>query len=223
MRQLVLASSNPGKLREFRQLLEPLGIEVTPQYELGVPEADEPHETFLENALAKARHASRHTGMPAFADDSGICAEALGGEPGVRSARYADGPPAAPSAGRAGQDRRNNEKLVAALSGHGNHRAHYTCVIALVRHPGDPEPLIAEGRWQGEVIATPRGTAGFGYDPHFLLPELGRTAAELLPEEKNALSHRGKALRQLVELLRAEPGFRIQESGFRDNRNLHRE
>jgi XTP/dITP diphosphohydrolase len=200
MRKLVLASGNPGKLREFRQMLTPLGIEVVPQSELGVPEAEEPHGTFVENALAKARLASRHTGMPAFADDSGICAEALGGEPGVRSARYADGAPGE----RAGQDRRNNEKLVAALDGHSNHRAHYTCVIVLVRHPGDPEPLIAEGRWHGEVIDSPRGTGGFGYDPHFLLPELGRTAAELPPEEKNEVSHRGKAMRRLVEMLRHE-------------------
>ena len=202
MRRLVLASSNPGKLREFRQMLAPLGIEVIPQSELGVPEADEPHGTFVENALAKARLASRHTGLPAFADDSGICADALGGEPGVRSARYADGPPAGAQGERAGQDWRNNEKLVAALRGQANHRAHYYCVIVLVRHPGDPEPLIAEGRWHGEVIATPRGASGFGYDPHFLLPELGRTAAELMPDEKNAVSHRGKALRRLVELLR---------------------
>ena len=202
MRRLVLASSNPGKLREFRQMLAPLGIEVFPQSELGVPEADEPHGTFVENALAKARLASRHSGLPAFADDSGICAEALGGEPGVRSARYADGPPAGAQGERADQDRRNNEKLVAALRGRANHRAHYYCVIVLVRHPDDPEPLIAEGRWHGEVIATPRGAGGFGYDAHFLLPDLGRTAAELMPEEKNAISHRGKALRQLVEMLR---------------------
>jgi XTP/dITP diphosphohydrolase len=200
MRKLVLASGNPGKLREFRQMLAPLGIEVVPQSELGVPEADEPHGTFVENALAKARLASRHTGMPAFADDSGICAEALGGEPGVRSARYADGAPGE----HAGQDRRNNEKLVAALRGRANHRAHYYCVVVLVRHPADPEPLIAEGRWHGEVIDSPRGTGGFGYDPHFLLPELGRTAAELPPEEKNAMSHRGKAMRRLIELLRRE-------------------
>ena len=202
MRRLVLASSNPGKLREFRQMLAPLGIDVVPQTELGVPEADEPHGTFVENALAKARLASRHTGLPAFADDSGICAEALGGEPGVRSARYADGTPAGAQGVRAGQDRRNNEKLVAALRGQASHRAHYYCVIVLVRHPEDPEPLIAEGRWHGEVIATPRGAEGFGYDPHFLLPELGRTAAELMPDEKNAISHRGKALRRLVEMLR---------------------
>jgi XTP/dITP diphosphohydrolase len=202
MRRLVLASSNPGKLREFRQMLAPLGIEVISQSELGGPEAEEPHGTFVENALAKARLASRHTGLPAFADDSGICAEALGGEPGVRSARYADGPPAGAQGERGDPDRRNNEKLVAALRGEASRRAHYYCVIVLVRHPGDPEPLIAEGRWHGEVIATPRGAGGFGYDPHFLLPELGRTAAELMPDEKNAVSHRGKALRRLVEMLR---------------------
>jgi XTP/dITP diphosphohydrolase len=201
MERLVLASSNPGKLREYREMLGPLGIEVIPQSELGVPEAEEPHGTFVENALAKARLASRHAGMPAFADDSGICAEALGGEPGVHSARYADGSPAGAQSAREGQDLRNNEKLVAALRRHANHRAHFYCVIVLVRHPGDPEPLIAEGRWHGEVIDSPRGAGGFGYDPHFLLPELGRTAAELMPEEKNAISHRGQALRRLVEML----------------------
>ena len=209
MRKLVLASGNPGKLREFRQMLAPLGIEVIPQSELGVPEADEPHGTFVENALAKARLASRLAGMPAFADDSGICAEALGGEPGVHSARYADAAPA--QDGRAGQDRRNNEKLVAALRGCASHRAHYTCVIVLVRHPADPEPLIAEGRWHGEFIATPRGANGFGYDAHFLVPALGRTAAELAPEEKNAVSHRGKALAALIARLREDSGFRIED------------
>ncbi len=197
MRRLILASSNPGKLREFRQMLSPLGIEVVPQSELGIADANEPHSTFIENALAKARHASRLSGLPAFADDSGICVAALAGEPGVRSARYADG-----GAGREDQDRRNNEKLVAALKGGKDRRAHYTCVAALVRHAGDPEPLIAEGRWQGEIIAAPRGTGGFGYDPYFLLPELGRTAAELMPDEKNAVSHRGQAMQRLVEMLR---------------------
>jgi XTP/dITP diphosphohydrolase len=155
----------------------------------------------VENARAKARLASRQAGMPAFADDSGICVEALGGEPGVRSARYADGPDADRPEPRAAQDRRNNEKLVAALRGQDNTRAHYYCVIVLVRHAGDPEPLIAEGRWHGQVIASPRGANGFGYDPYFLLPELGRTAAELTPDDKNALSHRGKALRRLVQML----------------------
>jgi XTP/dITP diphosphohydrolase len=197
MRRLVLASSNPGKLREFREMLAPLGIEIVPQGELGVPEAEEPHGTFVENALAKARHASRLSGLPAFADDSGICVAALGGAPGVLSARYAGGS----GGGREGQDARNNGKLIAALAGHADRRAHYTCVIVLARHAGDPEPLIAEGRWQGEVIASPRGANGFGYDPYFLLPGLGRTAAELAPDEKNAISHRGLAMRRLVEML----------------------
>ena len=198
MTRLVLASGNPGKLREFRQMLAPLGIEVVPQTELGIPDGDEPHGTFIENALAKARHASHRSGLPAFADDSGICVGALGGAPGVQSARYAG----ESADSRAGQDRRNNEKLLAELRGKPDRRAHYTCVIVLVRHAGDPEPLIAEGRWRGEVIATPRGTGGFGYDPYFLLPELGRTAAELTPGEKNAISHRGQAMQRMVELLR---------------------
>ena len=198
MRRLILASSNPGKLREFRQMLAPLGIEVVPQSELGIPDAGEPHGTFVENALSKARHACRHSGMPSFADDSGICVDALGGEPGVRSARYAgDG-----TSGREDQDRRNNEKLVAALRGRADRGAHYYCVIVLVRRPEDPQPLIAEGRWRGEVIAAPRGAGGFGYDPHFLLSGLGRTAAELEPDEKNAISHRGQALTRMVEMLR---------------------
>jgi XTP/dITP diphosphohydrolase len=194
VRRLVLASSNPGKLREFRQMLAPLGIEVVPQSDLGIADAGEPHGTFVENALAKARHACRHAGLAAFADDSGICVDALGGDPGVRSARYADG--GAP--GRDDQDRRNNEKLVAALHGRADRGAHYYCVIVLVRRPDDPQPLIAEGRWRGEVIATPRGAGGFGYDPHFLLAGLGRTAAELEPDEKNVISHRGQALARLV-------------------------
>jgi XTP/dITP diphosphohydrolase len=198
VRRLVLASSNPGKLREFRQMLAPLGIEVVAQSELGIPDAGEPHGTFVENALAKARHACRHSGLPSFADDSGICVDALGGEPGVRSARYADGG----EPGREDQDRRNNEKLVTALNGRADRGAHYYCVIVLVRRPGDPQPLIAEGRWRGEVIATPRGAGGFGYDPYFLLTALGRTAAELEPDEKNAISHRGQALARMVEMLR---------------------
>jgi XTP/dITP diphosphohydrolase len=198
MRRLVLASSNPGKLREFRQMLAPLGIEVVPQSELGIADAGEPHGTFVENALAKARHACRHSGLPSFADDSGICVDALDGEPGVRSARYAD----AGSASREDQDQRNNEKLVAELRGRTDRGAHYYCVIVLVRRPDDPQPLIAEGRWRGEVIATPRGAGGFGYDPYFLLTALGRTAAELESDEKNAISHRGQALARMVEMLR---------------------
>ncbi len=199
MRRLVLASNNPGKLREFRQMLAPLGIELVPQSELGIAEAGEPHRSFVENALAKARHASSGSGLPAFSDDSGICVAALGGAPGVQSARYASGPPAA---GREDQDARNNRKLIEALNDKSDRRAHYYCVIVLVRHADDPEPLIAEGRWHGEVIAAPRGAGGFGYDPYFLLPEFGRTAAELMPGEKNAVSHRGRALAQLVAQLR---------------------
>jgi len=195
VKRFVLASSNPGKVREFRELLAPLQLEVVPQGELGIADAEEPHATFLENALAKARHASRHARLPALADDSGICVAVLDGEPGVHSARFAGGPRS---------EARNNEKLVRLLAGQPDRRAHYYCVIVLVRHADDPEPLIAEGRWHGEVVATPRGAGGFGYDPHFLLPDLGRTAAELSPEEKHAVSHRGKALRRLLALLREE-------------------
>lgn len=201
MKRLVVASGNPGKLREFRQMLAPLGIEIVPQADLGILEAEEPHATFVENALAKARHASRSARMPAFADDSGICVRALGGAPGVHSARYA-GPGA--QVGRDAQDERNNRKLLEELAGQGDRRAHYYCVIVLVRHENDPEPLIAEGRWHGLVATSPRGTNGFGYDPYFHLPDYGLTAAELAPDEKNRVSHRGQALRQLVASLRAE-------------------
>jgi XTP/dITP diphosphohydrolase len=193
MKKIVIASNNPGKLREISDLLAPLGLEALPQSEFSIPEADEPHHTFVENALAKARHASRLAGLPALADDSGICAEALGGAPGVYSAHYAGFPRS---------DARNNEKLIADLQGQANRRAHYTCVMVLVRHADDPEPVIAEGRWYGEVVDAPRGGGGFGYDPYFLLPELGRTAAELAAEEKNRISHRGQALRRLLEALR---------------------
>jgi XTP/dITP diphosphohydrolase len=196
VRKLVLASHNAGKLREFRRLLEPLGIVVIAQSELGIAEADEPHPTFVENALAKARHASRHSGLPALADDSGICVAALGGAPGVLSARYAGEPKS---------DARNNARLIADLAGVAMRDAHYTCVLVLVRHPDDPEPLIAEGVWDGVVIDTPRGTGGFGYDPHFLDPKLGLTGAEFPLEQKNEISHRGKAMRLLIERLRA-PG-----------------
>ena len=192
--RLVIASGNPGKLREIGQMLAPLGIDVLPQGDFGVPECPEPYYTFIENCLAKARHASLHTGLPALADDSGICAQALNGAPGVFSARYAGEPKS---------DQRNNEKLVAALADQSDRRAHYYCVMVLVRHAEDPEPLIAEGRWHGEIIATPRGAGGFGYDPYFLVPALGKTGAELSAEEKNSLSHRGQALRELVAKLRA--------------------
>lgn len=199
MKKLVVASGNPHKLREFRELLSGHGFELVPQSELGIAEADEPHATFVENALAKARHASRFSGLPALADDSGICVAVLGGEPGVHSARYAGGGGEAP--GRDAQDRLNNLKLVAALAACHDRRAHFYCVIVLVRHAADPEPLIAEGRWHGEVIDEPRGANGFGYDPHFYVPEFGASAAELAPEVKNGVSHRGQALRELVARL----------------------
>ena len=195
--KLVLASGNPGKLREFRQLCEPLGITIVAQSELGIVEAEEPHCTFVENALAKARHASRASGLPAFADDSGICVAALGGAPGVHSARFAD-----QAGDRASQDARNNAKLIALLEGKADRRAHYTCVIVLVRRADDPEPLITEGRWPGEIIATPRGEGGFGYDPYFFLPALNKTAAQLPAHEKNGISHRGQALAVLAVRLR---------------------
>lgn len=201
MKQLVVASSNPGKLRELSELLAPLGIEIIPQTRLGIADAQEPHFTFVENALVKARHASRQARLPALADDSGICIAALGGEPGVHSARFADEPPGA-GAGREEQDARNNKKLISLLKDKEDRSAHYACVMVLVRHADDPEPVIAEGRWLGEVIDTPRGANGFGYDPYFYLPELGRTVAELDAEQKNALSHRGQALRRLIAKLK---------------------
>jgi XTP/dITP diphosphohydrolase len=199
VKRLVLASSNPGKLAEIRAMLAPLAVEVLAQGELGIAEAGEPHDTFLENALAKARHASRAAGLPALADDSGLCVAALGGEPGVHSACYAgrDGD-------RETRDRRNNEKLLSELARQVDRSAHYACVIVLVRSPQDPEPLIAQGRWHGEIARAPRGANGFGYDPLFLVPGLARTAAELASEDKNRLSHRGIALRALIRRLREE-------------------
>jgi len=192
MSTLVIASGNAGKLREIARILAPLDIQAVPQSEFNVPDCPEPHVTFVENCLAKARHASAHSGLPALADDSGICVEALGGAPGVYSARYAGEPKS---------DQRNNEKLIAALANETNRRAHYTCVMVYVRHPDDPEPVIAEGRWHGEIIDTPRGENGFGYDPYFLVPEFEKTGAELDEDTKNAISHRGQALRELVEKL----------------------
>ncbi|MFM0321475.1 RdgB/HAM1 family non-canonical purine NTP pyrophosphatase [Caballeronia glebae] len=194
--RVVLASNNAGKLREFAALLDAAGIELIAQGELGVPEAPEPHATFVENALAKARHAATLTGLPALADDSGLCVRALNGAPGVYSARYAS------MNGGAKSDAANNARLVADLAGQADRRAYYFCVLVLVRHADDPEPLIAEGRWHGEVIDAPRGAHGFGYDPHFFLPTLGATAAELDPARKNALSHRALALRELLQRLK---------------------
>ena len=192
--RLVLASGNAGKLREFRRLLEPLGLEVVAQAELGITPADEPHVTFIENALAKARHASARSGRAALADDSGICVDALGGAPGVRSARYA---------GEPASDARNNAALVAALQGIADRRAHYYCVLVLLRHADDPQPIIAEGTWHGTFVDAPRGDGGFGYDPHFQDDVTGDTGAELPLARKNALSHRGKAMRELIARLEA--------------------
>lgn len=196
MKKLVLASNNPGKLREFQFLLQPLGIEVLTQAQLGIDEAEEPHNTFVENALAKARHVSRLSKLPALADDSGICVSALDGAPGVLSARYAGEPKS---------DQRNNEKLLRVMQGAADRRAHYYCVLVLLRHADDPQPLIAEGEWHGEIAQQPSGDGGFGYDPLFWLAELGKTSAQLEREQKHAISHRGKALRVLLEKLQASP------------------
>ena len=191
-KRLVLASGNLGKLAEFSRFLEPLGFVLCNQTELGISEAEEPYVTFIENALAKARHVARESGLPALADDSGICVPVLGGAPGVLSARFAGEPKS---------DQANNSKLVAELRNHTNKSAYYYCALVYIRSADDPQPVIAEGRWDGEIIETARGQGGFGYDPHFWLPRLGKTAAELDPSEKNQLSHRGQALRQLVEKL----------------------
>ena len=193
--KLVLASNNPGKLREIRALLPPF-LEVLLQKDLAIAEAEEPHPTFIENALVKARHASRAARLPALADDSGLCVAALDGEPGVHSAYYA---------GRAGsreqRDAHNNEKLLACLGD--RRQAFYYCVMVFLRHAEDPRPLIAEGLWHGEIARSPRGANGFGYDPLFFVPGPGKTAAELAPAEKNRISHRAAALRHLLEMLNA--------------------
>jgi XTP/dITP diphosphohydrolase len=194
MKKLVIASNNPGKLREFQFLLQPLGIEVLTQAQLGISEAEEPHVTFVENALAKARHVSLLSGLPALADDSGICVNALGGAPGVLSARYAGDNPKS--------DECNNQKLLQALHGVADRRAHYYCVLVLLHHADDPQPLIVDGEWHGEIAHGERGDGGFGYDPLFWLPELGKMSSELTRDEKHAISHRGKALRVLLEKLK---------------------
>ena len=194
MQRLVLASNNAKKLKELSELLAPLGLTLLPQAQLGVGEAEEPHCTFVENALEKARHAARITGLPALADDSGICVDAFGGAPGVQSARFAGEPKS---------DMRNNEKLLADLAKQANRRAHYYCVLVYVRSADDPQPIIAEGEWHGEILSVPRGEGGFGYDPLFLVPELGLSVAEISSEEKHRRSHRGQALARLLERLQA--------------------
>lgn len=198
--RLVLASNNAKKMKEMSALLTPLGIELVPQGALGVPEAEEPFDTFVENALAKARHAARLTGLPAIADDSGLCVAALGGAPGVQSARYAQ-----LRAGGEKSDARNNAQLLADLAGQSDRRGHYVSVLVLVRHDADPQPLIAEGEWHGELLDAPRGEGGFGYDPYFFIPELGKSVAELDAETKNRLSHRGQAMALLLDKLKRQP------------------
>jgi XTP/dITP diphosphohydrolase len=193
MKKLVIASNNPGKLREFQAMLAPFGIEVVTQEQLGISEAEEPHCTFVENALAKARHVSKLSGLPALADDSGICVAALGGAPGVWSARYAGEPKS---------DTRNNEKLLQEMRGVADRRAHYYCILVLVRHENDPQPLIAEGEWHGEIAQDERGDGGFGYDPLFWLPQFGKMSAQLKPEEKALISHRAQAMAILLQKLK---------------------
>ncbi len=191
--RVVLASGNLGKIREIQALLAPHEVRILPQTAFAISEIEETAPTFVENALAKARNASRYSGLPALADDSGLEVEALNGAPGVYSARYA---------GAGADDALNNAKLIEALEGMNgdDRRACFRCVLAFIRHPYDPSPLIAEGTWEGVIATTPQGEGGFGYDPLFFLPDLGRTSAQLPQEEKNRLSHRGKALRRLLEL-----------------------
>jgi XTP/dITP diphosphohydrolase len=199
VKSIVLASGNPGKKAEIEQLLAPLGTRVITQVELGITEAEEPYDSFLENALAKARHVSFATRLPALADDSGLCVAALGGAPGVHSAYYAGR-----QGNRAERDARNNGKLLHELEGHEDRGAHYECVLVLMRGPGDARPLVASAEWHGSIARLARGEGGFGYDPLFLPQGSAKTAAELAPDEKNRISHRGQALVKLLELLRAE-------------------
>jgi XTP/dITP diphosphohydrolase len=192
LKKLVIASGNQGKLKEIQAILAPLNIVVLPQSEFNVSEADEPHCTFIENALAKARHASKTTGLPALADDSGLCLEALNGEPGVQSAYFA---------GKPSNDENNNAHLINILKQHENRFAYYYCCLVLVRRHDDPQPLIAEGIWQGSILKKPRGNNGFGYDPLFLDSMTGKSGAELEPDIKNKVSHRGQALRKMLHLI----------------------
>ena len=194
--RVVLASNNAKKLAELQALFAPLGVELVTQGSLGVPEAAEPHPTFVENALEKARHASRLTGLPALADDSGLSVEALGGAPGVLSARYAT------LFGGPRDDGANNEALLRQLQAVADRRARFVCVLAALRRADDPEPLIAMGRWDGEVLREPRGQGGFGYDPLMWIPALGASVAELDAAEKNQHSHRAQAARDLARLMR---------------------
>lgn len=206
--RLVLASGNAGKLAELRALLADTGIEVVAQGELGIGDIEETGLSFVENALLKARHAARMSGLPALADDSGLCVDALDGAPGLHSARYADEHDDAGTSipsGRSTRDAANVRKLLAALDGVPDSRrgARFCCVLALLRHPADPQPLIAEGMWEGRILHAPRGEGGFGYDPVFLDPASGLSAAELAPADKHRTSHRGRALALLRARLSA--------------------
>ena len=204
--RLVLASNNRAKLAELAALFAALPIELVAQGELGIAEADEPHATFVENALAKARHAARAADGAAIADDSGLCVDALGGAPGVASAHYAavKRRVADREGHRRVQDAANNALLVDRLRGIADRRARFVSTIVAVRSADDPEPLIAVGRWHLEVLDAPRGEGGFGYDPLVLAPALGRTVAELAPEVKNRVSHRAQAAERMLALLRDE-------------------
>jgi len=195
MDTLVLASGNQKKLDEMRAILEPLALKVVPQSDFQVPEAEETGLTFVENAILKARNAAAHTGLPAIADDSGLEVDALNGAPGIYSARFS---------GADASDAKNNALLIDMLGDlpDAPRSARYQAVLVLMRHPDDPTPLICQGTWEGEILLAPRGNGGFGYDPHFLIPELGVTAAEMDPAEKNRVSHRGRALKALMDALR---------------------
>lgn len=200
MRKVVLATGNPGKVRELQAVLAGFDLDIVPQSAFGVPEAEETGPTFVENALLKARNAALHTGLPALADDSGLAVDAIGGAPGIRSARYA---------GSGASDRANIDRLLAELVGAptAQRSARFVCVLALLRHPADPMPLICQGSWEGVILTEPRGAGGFGYDPVFFVPTENRTAAELEPATKNRLSHRGQALALLCRQLTRLPGF----------------
>jgi XTP/dITP diphosphohydrolase len=200
--RLILASNNSKKLRELQPLLSPLGLELLTQGSLGIPEAEEPHVTFVENALAKARHAALAGHGAAIADDSGLCVSALGGLPGVRSARYAlDAGRHAEGVAREVADAANNALLIETMHGQSDRRAHFTCLLVAVRHAADPEPLIAEGHWAGVLLDNPQGHEGFGYDPLLWLPDHGCSAASMSAEQKNAISHRALACRRMRELM----------------------
>jgi XTP/dITP diphosphohydrolase len=202
MNKIVLASGNKKKITELQAILKSFNMEVIPQSEFNVPEAEETGLTFVENAILKARNAAAHTGLPAIADDSGIEVDALNGAPGIYSARFS-----ADAQGNGATDKKNNALLIEKLR-HvpaPQRSAHYQAVIALMRHGQDPTPLIAQGSWEGLIELDPRGENGFGYDPYFLVPELGKTAAQLSASEKQALSHRGKAIAELIAKLRARP------------------